>query len=218
MADWRVGTVRHAKSSGISLAVAVAASSAFPPVLSPVNLKFKHSDYREKSRTEDLHKEPFTTDVVLTDGGVYDNLGLETAWKRYETVLVSDGGAKIEPEAEPWQDWALHYYRISNIIDNQVRDLRKRQVVGSFVNKSRKGAYWGIRTDISHYELKDPLNAPFKKTAVLANISTRLAHLEPEIQERLINWGYAVCDAALRRHVKHALPRPDGFVYPEAKV
>jgi hypothetical protein len=33
----------------------------------------------------------FRGDVVLTDG-VYDNLGLETAWKRYETVLVSDGG------------------------------------------------------------------------------------------------------------------------------
>jgi len=217
-ADWRVGQVRHVKASGISLAMAVAASSAFPPVLSPVNLKFKPSDYRKKSPTEDLHKEPFTTDVVLTDGGVYDNLGLETAWKRYETILVSDGGAKMEPEAEPWQDWALQYYRINNIIDNQVRDLRKRQVVGSFINKSRKGAYWGIRTDISHYELRDPLNAPFKKTTALANIPTRLARLDSDVQERLINWGYAVCDAALRRHVNRKLSRPDGLPYLKAKI
>lgn len=214
MADWRVGEV---KAPRISLAVAVAASSAFPPFLSPVNLKLKSSDYRKKSG-KDLQKEPFTTDVVLTDGGVYDNLGLETAWKLYDTILVSDGGGKMEPEAEPWQDWAMHFYRITAIIDNQVRDLRKRQVVGSYVNKSRKGAYWGIRSDISHYELGNPLNCPFKKTMTLANISTRLAKLEPDIQERLINWGYAVCDAALWKHVDHRLPRPDGFAYPKAKI
>ncbi len=214
MADWRVGEL---KAPCVPLAVAVAASSAFPPFLSPVNLKFNHSDYRKKSG-KDLQKEPFTTNVVLTDGGVYDNLGLETAWKLFDTILVSDGGGKMEPEAEPWQDWALQYYRINAIIDNQVRDLRKRQVVGSYINKSRKGAYWGIRTDISHYELKNPLKCPFKKTLELAHISTRLAKLEPDIQERLINWGYGVCDAALRRHVNHRLPRPDGFAYPKTKI
>jgi NTE family protein len=36
--------------------------------------------------------EPYLTNVVQTDGGVYDNLGLETAWKKYTTVLVSNGG------------------------------------------------------------------------------------------------------------------------------
>jgi NTE family protein len=29
-----------------------------------------------------LHEPPYTTKPVLSDGGVYDNLGLETAWKR----------------------------------------------------------------------------------------------------------------------------------------
>ena len=40
---------------------------------------------------------PYTTEVVLSDGGVYDNLGLETAWKRYRTILVSDGGGQMAP-------------------------------------------------------------------------------------------------------------------------
>jgi NTE family protein len=44
----------------------------------------------------DLQYEPFTTEVVLTDGGVYDNLGLETAWKRYDSILVSDAGGKLQ--------------------------------------------------------------------------------------------------------------------------
>jgi hypothetical protein len=54
-------------------------------------------------RTPDVHADPgsdlfrelFTRHVVLSDGGVYDNLGLEPVFKRYDTVLVSDGGAKM---------------------------------------------------------------------------------------------------------------------------
>jgi NTE family protein len=39
----------------------------------------------------------------------------------------------------------------------------------------------------------------------LAAIPTRFKRLSPELQERLINWGYAVCDTAIRRH----FPLPD---------
>ena len=41
---------------------------------------------------------PYTDQVVLSDGGVYDNLGLETAWKREHDNLVSDGGGQMGPE------------------------------------------------------------------------------------------------------------------------
>ena len=215
MADWRVGKV---KKPDTQLAVAVAASSAFPPILSPVTLKLNPSAYAPKGKYEDLHCAPFMTDVVLTDGGVYDNLGLETAWKRYDTILVSDAGQKMEAQGEPWHNWAMHYLRITDLIDNQVRNLRKLQVVGSYITGARKGAYWGIRTDIKHYKLASSLPCPFKRTMELANVGTRMAQLEPEIQERLINWGYAVTDAALRKHVNPRLSPPKGFVYPKAKV
>ena len=33
----------------------------------------------------DLQRPPFTSKVVLSDGSVYDNPGLETVWKRYDT-------------------------------------------------------------------------------------------------------------------------------------
>ncbi len=61
-----------------------------------------------------LQVEPYTSKVVLTDGGVYDNLGLETAWKRYKTILVSDGGGDCADEPEPHHDWGRHSYRILN--------------------------------------------------------------------------------------------------------
>jgi NTE family protein len=150
MADYRVGVVRNPK---IELAVAVAASSAFPPVLSPLRLELDPALYEPASGqlSEDLHREPFLTDVVLTDGGVYDNLGLETAWKHYQTILVSDGGGKMQAEAEPKGDWARHALRINEVIDNQVRSLRKRQVMASFRAKTRSGTYWGVRSDIAEY-------------------------------------------------------------------
>ncbi len=214
MRDYRVGEV---KAPTVLLAKAVAASSAFPPVLSPCELRLENDDFTPNSG-EDLQRPPFTTRVILTDGGVYDNLGLETAWKRYQTIFVSDAGGKLAPEEEPKSDWARHAYRVLDLVDNQVRSLRKRQVIDSFKAGTRKGAYWGIRTDIADYELADALPCPYDRTMALAETATRLKRLSDSVQERLINWGYAVCDAALRRHVDPALRKPAGFPYPAAKV
>lgn len=199
-ADYRVGTIRN---PGIELAVAVAASSAFPPVLSPLTLELDPVAWSPPGglASEDLHREPYLSRAMLTDGGVYDNLGLETAWKRYDTILVSDGGGKMQAEEEPHGDWARHAMRVNEIIDNQVRSLRKRQVIGAFAAGERRGAYWGIRTNIADYGLGSSLACDFGQTTALANTPTRLKRLEAVLQERLINWGYAVCDAAMRKHV-----------------
>jgi NTE family protein len=219
MRDYRVGEV---KKPMIPLAQAVGASSAFPPALSPVEMRVDPKSFTAQSG-EDLQREPFTSRVFLSDGGVYDNLGLETAWKRYDTILVSDGGGKIDPEEEPKSDWARHAYRVLNLIDNQVRSLRKQQVIASYKAKPtdanfRKGAYWSIRSDIADYKLADALPCPHGRTMDLAGTPTRLKRLDNGLQERLINWGYAVCDAALRKHVDARLPKPIGFPYPAAEV
>lgn len=227
MRDYRVGEV---KNPTITLAAAVAASTACPPMLSPFRFTLKEAAFTLGSGM-DLQFKPFTTDIVLTDGGVYDNLGLETAWKRYDTILVSDAGGRIVPDEKPKRDPLRHSIRVMQIIDNQVRAQRKRQLIESFKLRThmleqeedsknevfklatRGGAYWGIRTNIAHYELADALDCPLEKTTQLANTKTRLKHLDAKIQERLINWGYAVCDAAMRKHVDPTLPAPVGFPY-----
>ncbi len=215
MRDWRVGSIPRPT---IPLAVAVTASSAFPPVLSPVRLTLDPAVYAPPTGGEDLHRAPFTTEVFLTDGGVYDNLGLETAWKRFDTILVSDGGGKMAPEPEPHTDWVRHSLRINGLIDNQVRSLRKRQVIDAFESGIRKGTYWGIRTDIADYGVGDALPCPIEATTALANYPTRLKEVDNRTQEQLINWGYAVCDSAMRRHVDRALRAPGGFPYAETGV
>ena len=172
MADYRVGRV---DAPTLPLATAVGASSAFPPVLSPVGVELPRGAVKALEGA-DLGVEPYTTQLVLTDGGVYDNLGLETVWKRYQTVLVSDAGGKMQPEPEPEEDWAQHALRVLDLIDNQVRSLRKRQVIDAFKRRERQGAYWGIRTNIRDYGLPEDqaLSCPFDRTTALATTPTRL--------------------------------------------
>ena len=218
--DYRVGEI---KRPTLELAVAVAASSAFPPFLSPVVLHFADSDFEpgsgdEPGSEDNLQHPPYTTEVVLADGGVYDNLGLETAWKRFTTVLVSDGGGHMSDQPRPRHNWPMQAYRVLGVIDNQVRSLRKRQLIDGFKAGLRTGTYWGIRSDIADYDLPDSLPCPVASTKALAGISTRLAALGALEQERLVNWGYAVCDTALRKHVAPGMLAPKGFPYPDSGV
>lgn len=129
----------------------------------------------------ELADNEYRTNVILTDGGVYVNLGLETAWKKYETVLVSDAGAAFATQIKPKRDWFRHAARVLFIIDNQVRNLRRRQLIESYKLKIRRGAYWSIGADLNiDYNLKDTLTCPFEKTDKLARVATRLQKLEPQ--------------------------------------
>jgi NTE family protein len=79
----------------------------------------------------------------------------------------------------------------------------------------RRGTYWGVGSDIAHYKLPSSLPAPSERTRQLAAIPTRLRRLSAADQERLINWGYAICDTAIRRHFPPAAPSsPPQFPYP----
>lgn len=214
MADYRVGVVPR---PALPLAVAVAASAAFPPFLSPVRLRLNASAY-DPPLDEDLHVPPYTTHVALTDGGVYDNLGLETAWKKYDMVLVSDAGGELSPKKKIPGNWAQQTHRVVLLIEHQVRTLRKRQLVAALQSGDRKGAYWGIRTDIRNYRLDDALDCPHEKTLALAGTPSLLRRLPALRQERIINWGYAVCDAAMRKHVVPGTPPPASMPYPASGV
>ena len=65
MGDYRVGLVEN---PDVVLAHAVAASSAFPPVLSPLTLLINQP--MKKTKGADLSRPPYTKQAVLSDGGV----------------------------------------------------------------------------------------------------------------------------------------------------
>ncbi len=219
MRDWKVGENRH--TDKVTIARAVAASSAFPPVLAPATFEFKDSDFTPNTGGKgeyDLQRPPFTTEVSLADGGVYDNLGLETAYKRFRTLLVSDAGAPFQPEKDVPRNWAGLGKRVIDVVDNQVRALRKRLLMNAFENGDRLGAFWDIDVDIDVFRAPDKLPCPHEQTLELARVGTDLGEKDARTQERLINWGYAVCDASVRSWLDTSLPAPKAFPYPDSGV
>ncbi|WP_112240425.1 patatin-like phospholipase family protein [Kribbella monticola] len=213
LADYRVGRIDH---PDLPLAVAVAASSSFPPFLSPCTVDLEHEQWVTEDGN-DLTGPEFRNEIRLSDGGVYDNLGLETAWKNYLTILVSDAGGHLGPDPDPPSDWGRHLLRVLKVMDNQVRALRKRQVIDSFQRKVRTGAYIGIRSHVADYGLADPLPVDEAVASRLAAIPTRLDSMDEDLQKQLINWGYIICDTGLRAHLGKG-PGAGKLPYPDAAL
>ena len=78
MRDYRV----VGEAPNVRLSRAVAASSAFPPVLSAGSAASR--SILVYGILGWICNCPLYTNVILSDGGVYDDLGLKIAWKRYE--------------------------------------------------------------------------------------------------------------------------------------
>lgn len=210
--DYKVGKIANPT---VSLAEAVAASSAFPPMLSPVNIDTRRAQWIQEEGNVHFGNPKLMKTMALTDGGVYDNMGLEAIWDRYETVLISDAGAPFDLEPSPSSIWLKLAMRVIDIAGEQSRALRKRWMVQEFIAGRRKGSYWGIGTRINNYELGDALTRDNTRTACLAGVRTRLNKFSEAEQCQLINWGYALADAALRKHVLPGGPGPGKWPYPE---
>ncbi len=214
MGDHRVGLVARPTTE---LATAVAASSAFPPFLSPLELRVDPSTYFDGARPggePDLTDARFRSRPLLSDGGVYDNLGLETAYPRHRQLLVSDGGGRVGPDEEVARDWVRQMVRVADVIDNQMRSLRTRQLLASFGLGLRSGAYWSLRSEPADFPAPDPVTPPRQQILRARAVGTRLAVLDDLAQESLVNWGYAACDLGVRAHVDRSLPPPSRLPYP----
>jgi NTE family protein len=210
MGDYKVGRIL---APDFPVSEVVAASSAFPPILSPLVLQLPSGNYVPTQPSDDFSNPDYRTRVVLADGGVYDNLGLEPIVKRTRRILVSDGGMPFASAPRPSSFWVSQVLRVLDCEDNQVRSLRKRDLIDRFqiyddlvaggIDLSsrpgyrevpRTGTYWGINTAVANYPTGAGLSCPPALTKPLAGISTRLWQTDESDQEHLINWGYAVCD------------------------
>jgi NTE family protein len=196
MGDYRIGLIQKPT---IAVAKAATASSAFPPFLSPVILD--HPGVFEPVAGADLNGNPEYTDkIYLADGGVYDNLGLETVWNRCQTVLVSDAGAPFKLATTVGSDWVSQPLRALDIAMDQALGLRKRVLMDEFERNVRGGGYWGIATKIAAYDVANGLACSDAIVLPLASMRTRLNPFTEIEQSQLINWGYALCDAATRKY------------------
>lgn len=193
-ADHRVGRIVR---PDLPLSLVVAASSAFPPFLSPVRIPFATGAV-EPMDGADLHRAPFTDVAVLTDGGVYDNLGLERVWRRCRTVLVSNAGKNTPEVGSPTGRWVGQIFRALALVQQQAESSRKRILFGVNNAGQRHVAYWGIDAVIADYGVSDTLPLTEADTVRAAQMRTRLSPFTAEEINLVMKAGYAGCDASLR--------------------
>lgn len=210
MADYRVGQI---KNPDLSLGTVVAASSAFPPVLSPCVIEVDPNSW-VKLDGADLFDDPsYRHTLTLTDGGAYDNIGLEPI-DTFETVLVSDAGAPFGMQNKAKTDPIGQLSRALDIATDQARGLRARYLMELAPLRKQKVAYWGIDTRIGKYTAPNQLPTDPAKTDGLQNVRTRLNAFNATEQETLINWGYVLCDAAMRTYIDPAASPPTNWPCP----
>jgi NTE family protein len=184
-----------------AVARGVAASSAFPPVFNPLPVDLPAEAFQGG-------RQPMT-DLRLTDGGVYDNLGLEPVWKSHATLLVSDGGAPFA--FEPDRGLLQRLKRYTDIISGQVGALRKRWLISNFMATTLSGTYWGVSSAVKSYELPHypGYSEPLVKSRI-ATVRTDLDAFSEAEMDVLENHGYTLAAVAIARHAPElaSIPRP----------
>jgi len=224
IADYRIGVSFH---PALSLATAVAASAAFPPVLSPLRVDLSQFSWRREKLDDTVGEAVAPGRAILSDGGVYDNHGIEPALKRCDCLLVSDAGAPWRSSTRGYWNYLSQLKRVLHTTDNQVRALRRRDLIGGFkaakkadllgldapsksaLRARTRGVYWSI--DSRDAELAPYASYTLPPSSVVpSEVGTYLHFLGARETEVLTNWGHYVCDAMLNRFYQSPLAPSSG--------
>ena len=212
MRTYRLGTIEQPT---VDLATVLAASSAFPPAFPPVILKLDPSAFQRSEYSDLFDREDLKRRVSLTDGGVYDNLGVHSI-STFGTVLASDASGPLEAGTglSLMKVMSHRSMRPIQIAVEQARALRRRDTLRRLQRGGRNGAWWAVGTRIQDYPVECPFDVADGWRSDLEATRTRLNSFSDEEKARMINWGYVQCDLSIRSHyLKDASP-PRSLPYP----
>jgi NTE family protein len=196
-------------------AQAVAASSCFPPVFDPLPIDLAPADLEDGIAPLDEERERLVRGLRLSDGGVYDNMGLEPVWKDHATLLVSDGGATFDFKPDAGLFKRLGRYQ--GIVSRQAGAVRKRWLIANFQEDVLDGAYWGVGSHPTRYDKQAPTYPDELIDDVISEVRTDLDCFSEGEASVLVNHGYLLADVAVRKHApgliaqEHpaSVPHPD---------
>ncbi|TWU19755.1 patatin-like phospholipase family protein [Allorhodopirellula heiligendammensis] len=193
------------------LSHALAASAAVPGLIGPLvvrSQRYRWSEYRADQwqpiapRYKRLH---------LWDGGVYDNLGVESLFKPGEGLregtdflIVCDASRPLSSDSRQSR-WSPAYLRASlrlvDVATDQVRSLRTRMLIQHFKQNPGSGAYLRLGLATKKVYARNQLDGKpaltddeVKRVATIETTLRRLTHSEFSM---LFRHGYEVADATL---------------------
>lgn len=214
MGDYLTGYVTK---PNFPIAQAVAASAAFPGLIGPLRMdldakKLIRSEFQppeDKEALENLRA------VTLWDGGVYENLGLESLYKNrslqrgIDYLIVSDASGQLGLESRRWARSPPFYIpatRLVNIAADQTRALRSRDFVRFIGEYPSKGRYFYIKNSVPEIFKRAEKALPVDwgelqsdaDVRKCANHPTNLRALTPSEFELLSNRGFEVARATTK--------------------
>lgn len=182
MGEWELHFV---PAEDIRVSKAVAASSAFPPVFPPLLLD------------QDTYAAAQTEYVTLSDGGIYDNLGvnplLRVERNRLDYAIVSDAGKPFAIDETPTEAGTGVLFESIGILMEQVRGLQFKRLELSWRAKNGPKPVW--------FSIDSALGQINSGDAGFASaISTNLKKLSDAEVDVLTRHGGALLEHRLRTY------------------
>lgn len=192
-------TLGYAQSLDFPLSSALAMSAAFPGGFGPLKLNAQLFQWKKREWGDSLEQEKFVDIryqyLHLYDGGIYDNLGLESFFDAGrgnskladdQIIVVSDAGAPLQ---DGFSFGILSPFRLKRIFDitsEQSRALRVRSFVNYIQQSDRRGAYLYINNPVNN-DITTHDSAKFS-----ANFPTTLRKLKIHEFDKLLEHGYRI--------------------------
>jgi predicted acylesterase/phospholipase RssA len=185
----------------VSLAFAVAASSAFPPVFPPMRLS---------AGTLGVSREAFPNEYLLTDGGVLDNLGIRKLlwiaqqsandWP-FDHLIISNAERGFEPEFR--NDFEFIVNRTSRAVDlmmNRISHFEEQALLGRAV---------------SYVNLADAVEIEAEPTALDKDVVYRVHRTRTDLDDfsrveinAIVRHGWSMCNEKTKQISPKAQPQP----------
>jgi NTE family protein len=208
MGDYRT---KYVTDPDFRLSHALAASAAVPGLIGPLIVKARHYRWSELI-DDDWQRIPSKYKRLhLWDGGVYDNLGVESLFKPSEGLcdgtdflIICDASRRLPSESRQLQ-WRPGYLeaslRLVDVATDQVRSLRARMLMEYFKQNPGSGAYLRLGHNTNRaYARNQALGQPSlraEEVHQVASIETTLRRLTHREFSLLFRHGYEVANAML---------------------
>jgi NTE family protein len=172
-------------ASKIKISEAVAASSAFPPVFPPQQLD------QDKFQNDQVDY------VTLTDGGIYDNLGVNPLMRvdrnDLQYALVSDGGKPFTIVQEPTESGTVVLKEAIGILMEQVRGLQFNRLELAYkAGEGPRPLWFSIDSEEGQAQAGD--------ASFASMIATDLKRLSAAEMDVLTRHAAALCHARIRKY------------------
>jgi hypothetical protein len=188
---------------GMRVAHVVTASSAFPPSFPPVEISHE---------TLSCDRQIFKNTQRLTDGGVYDNLGIGSLITEYEdkfppeqrillgTIIVSDAEGNFDSDFDTkYSSPVNRNVRASDLLMKRVSILQPEDLEGRLKETADEKSISFVRVKIreSVRDLDDKTVLEPEIQRALINVRTDLDYFTPDEVTALIAHGYSKAREAL---------------------